>query len=68
MAKNGEMSPGEAKRVSLSEVQLKLVGESLEVIQDYDQKLRLGCACEGKTCRVSFSKGKPSTALLLVLV
>ena len=57
MAKNGD---GErpSKKVEVSEVQLKLVGESLEVIKDYSQKLKLECICEDKGCKVSFSNGK----------
>ena len=59
MTENGDPGSTKTQRVSLTGVQLKLVGESLEIIQDDAQKWKLDCVCEGKSCKVSISNGKP---------
>ena len=46
-----------ARKVKLAGVQLKIVGESLSIIQDFKDSLDLLCVAEGETCRVTFSKG-----------
>ncbi len=66
MSENGEQCSKKVKGVSLYQVHLKLVGESLEVIQEYDDKLKLRCVCEGKACKVSLSKGKSENSLHLL--
>ena len=52
------MVPKKVKGVCLTQVHLKVVGESLELVQEYEEKLKLKCFCEGKVCKVSFLNGK----------
>ena len=44
--------------VRLTEVQLKVVDETLEVLQKFDQKLSLECKRVGKACKVCLRNGK----------
>lgn len=41
-------------KVTLSQVQLKLVGGDLSVLQEFSADLTLQCTCVGKTCKVGF--------------
>ena len=44
--------------VSLSRVRVKVLGDSLEVLQEYDRVLELDCIREGKVCNVSLRCGE----------
>lgn len=44
--------------VRISEVQLKVVDEELEVLQKFDQKLSLECKRVGKACKVFLRNGE----------
>lgn len=43
--------------LKLPSVRVKLVGEELEVLQEFDRSLDLECSRVGKTCKVCFCKG-----------
>lgn len=47
-------SPG----VQLFEVKVKVVGGELEVIQEFNSKLKLECAIVGNACRICCTDGK----------
>ena len=51
-------SPIPARTLKIAGVQLKIVGESLNILKDYKESLELTCVAEGaETCRISFIKG-----------
>lgn len=59
MASGEEQQPNSSKAgVSLSGVQVKVIGDSLQAIQEYDKTLELGCSRIGKACRVSLRNGE----------
>ena len=53
----GAAADGTKELVRLPAVQLRVVGESLGILQEFSQTLELTCAAEGKTCRVVFRNG-----------
>ena len=46
------------RELKISGVQVKIVGEALNVLQEFKQKLELNLSCEGLACRVCFLDGK----------
>lgn len=46
------------RELKISGVQLRIVGEALNVLQEFKQKLELSHSCEGLTCRVCFLDGE----------
>ena len=53
-----EVNKRSLKGTRLSGVQLKLIGENLEVLQQYEKKLELVCTCEGKSSKVAVYDGE----------
>ena len=54
--------------ISLVGVQLKVLGNSLEVLQKYDKALELRCFSSGKSCSVSLSNGEMIYYLVCFLI
>lgn len=52
------MSSAPRKEIRITAVQLKIVGEALNVLEEFKQKLDLNLLCEGLSCRVCFLGGK----------
>lgn len=63
MAKNGGQASKKVKGVQLAQVHLKIVGESLELVQEREEKLKLKCFSDEKVCKVSLSNGKLENSL-----
>ena len=58
---NGKKSPSPvpARTLRIAGVQLKIVGETLNILKDYKEILDLTCVAESReSCRISFNKGK----------
>ena len=54
----GTPGPGSARQLRVPAVQLRVVGESLEILQEFSSKLELTSTVEGRACRVCFRDGK----------
>ncbi len=54
---NSEHGSGPGQQLCIAAVQLKIVGESLGILQDFGQRLELVSLAEHQTCRVSFKDG-----------
>ena len=48
---------GGAQQLCIAAVQLKIVGESLGILQDFGKQLELNSCAEEKRCRVTFRDG-----------
>ena len=47
----------QSSKVNIANVQIRVVGEDLNIIQEFKNKLSLSCTCAGDSCRVSFNDG-----------
>ncbi len=52
-----EQGAGAAQRLCIAAVQLKIVGESLGILQDFGKQLELVSFVQQQTCRVTFKDG-----------
>ena len=53
-----EKDRGSARQLRVPAVHLRVVGESLEILQEFSSKLELTSTVEGSACRVCFRDGK----------
>jgi len=53
-----EKDGGSVRQLRVPAVQLRVVGESLEILQEFGSKLELTSTVEGRACRVFFRDGK----------
>ncbi len=52
-----EQGAGATQRLCIAAVQLKIVGESLGILQDFGKQLELVSFVQQQTCRVTFKDG-----------
>lgn len=56
------------RTLKITGVELKIVGETLNILKDFKEKLDLVCVAEGEFCRISFNKGKNVKRIAFLLL
>lgn len=61
-----EKDGGSVRQLRVPAVQLRVVGESLEILQEFGSKLELTSTVEGRACRVFFRDGNYQCGMYII--